>query len=251
MLKFFLKRLHEFLERLPRYLAFGGDFIAFKKASGGNGRLRLNWADRYPCLNDKGPKTGFDRHYLYHPAWAARIIARQQPRVHVDISSSLHFCSMLSAFVPVQFYDFRPADIELSGIRCERADLLHLPFGDNSIHSLSCMHVVEHVGLGRYGDPLAPEADLDAVSELIRVLAPGGSLLFVVPVGRPARVRFNAHRIYGYRQIVEYFKVLELVEFSLIPDAAHGGGLVLNAAEELADVQSYGCGCFWFRKLNP
>jgi len=47
------------------------------------------------------------------------------------------------------------------------------------------MNVVEHVGLGRYGEPLDPEGDIKAMRELRRVLAPGGSLLFVVPVGRP------------------------------------------------------------------
>ena len=109
------------------------------------------------------------------------------------------------------------------------------------------MHTIEHVGLGRYGDPIDPDGDLKAIAELRRVLAPGGSLLFVTPVGQP-RVVFNAHRIYTYDQILSYFADLELVEFALVPDQALLGGLMVGAPQSLADAQQYGCGCFWFMK---
>src|SRR5690606_27505363 len=72
-------------------------------------RFKLNSDDFFPCLNDNTTNTYFDRHYVYHPAWAARIVAKNRPEKHVDISSTLHFCSILSAFVPVDFYDYRPA----------------------------------------------------------------------------------------------------------------------------------------------
>jgi hypothetical protein len=109
------------------------------------------------------------------------------------------------------------------------------------------MHVVEHIGLGRYGDPLDSNGDLKAISELKRVLAVGGTLLFVVPVGQP-KIMFNAHRIYSYEQIVSYFSELELTEFSLIPDASRKNVLIQCATKEMADAQTYGCGCFWFTR---
>jgi SAM-dependent methyltransferase len=110
------------------------------------------------------------------------------------------------------------------------------------------MHVVEHVGLARYGDPLDYDGDLKAIAELRRVVAPGGQLLFVVPMGGEARIQFNAHRIYTYRQVLSMFPGFDLVEFSLIPDEGSPLGLVRHAEEELADQQRYGCGCFWLRK---
>ena len=67
-------------------------------------------------------------------------------------------------------------------------DLISLPFEDGSFHSLTCMHVVEHIGLGRYGDQVDPDGDLMAMKELERVTAKLGNLLFVVPVGIP---KFN------------------------------------------------------------
>lgn len=88
---------------------------------------------------------------------------------------------------------------------------------------------------------------MKAMRELRRVLAPGGSLLFAVPVGRPS-LRFNGHRIYAFAQIRDAFADLGLVEFVLILDDAHPGGLVRNAEPGLADEQNYGCGCFHFRK---
>ena len=94
---------------------------------------------------------------------------------------------------------------------------MQLPFGDGTIASLSCMHVVEHVGLGRYGETLDYDGDLKAIAEVKWVVTAGGSLILAVPVGRP-KIVFNAHRIYSYEQILLYFEGFELREFALIPD---------------------------------
>ena len=106
------------------------------------------------------------------------------------------------------------------------------------------MHVVEHIGLGRYGDQVDPDGDLMAMKELERVTAKLGNLLFVVPVGIP-KIQFNAHRIYSYRMICDIFSSMNLIEFSLIDDK---GNLIQNASESYSDSQRYGCGCFWFQK---
>src|SRR5207253_10606962 len=72
--------------------------------------------------------------------------------------------------------------------------LLSLPFADRSVESLSCLHVAEHVGLGRYGDELDPEGTVKAARELQRVVAPAGRLYFALPVGRPrTEFRSEAH----------------------------------------------------------
>jgi SAM-dependent methyltransferase len=224
------------------WLRFKKQFTAFKGKN--DHRFEINWKDRYPCLHDNTKISEFDTHYIYHPAWAARMIMHEHPSLHIDISSSLSFCSILSASIPVIFYDFRPARLILSNLRCESADITCLPFQDDSIDSLSCMHVVEHIGLGRYGDPIDPDGDLKAISELKRVLKPGGNLFFVVPVGKPM-IRFNAHRIYSYDQISQYFSSLSIKQFSLIND---NGDFLIDAGPDYANRQNYGCGCWWFTK---
>ncbi len=206
------------------------------------------WRDRYLQLDDRSTTTAFDAHYIYHPAWAARIIAEIAPPYHVDISSSLNFSTMLSAFIPTRFYDYRPAILTLNNLFCGSEDMTRLSFDDNSISSLSCMHVIEHIGLGRYGDYLDPEGDIKAVNELKRVLAPKGHLFVVFPVTGVPRIEFNAHRVYSYAQIIDFFKEFELKDFSLIQDTPEGGQFFPQAKKEQVDLQYYGCGCFWFQK---
>jgi SAM-dependent methyltransferase len=218
------------------------DYLKFKSFK--DKRFYVNFSDIYPFIKDKTIKTSFDAHYVYHTSWAARKVKEISPKVHTDISSSLFFSGIVSAFVPVDFYDYRPADLKLSHLKSSHADLTKLDFKNDSIDSLSCMHTVEHIGLGRYGDPINPNADLQAIKELIRVTARGGSLLFVVPIGQP-KIEYNAHRIYSYEQIIGYFKDMELKEFSLITDDAD---FIQNAKMELVKEQKYGCGCFWFIK---
>ena len=226
---------------------FSNQFRIFKKTHGE--RFTVLEKDKYPCLNDATGSTGFDKHYVYHTAWAARKVSEIQPNLHIDISSYLYFSTIVSAFLPVKFYDYRPAELGLSNLVSEHADLTQLPFEKNSISSLSCMHVVEHIGLGRYGDPLDVDGDLKAISELKRVLSEGGDLFFVVPIGGVAKIMFNAHRIYTYQQVMSFFDDFELIEFSLIPDQS-SQGIIENATQEQSDAQNYGCGCFWFRKRN-
>src|SRR5881409_2227893 len=119
------------LRRLAKGWRFRGEFRQFRSLSERRPpRFDLRWSERLPCLDDRTATTPFDRHYVYHAAWAARALADTRPERHVDISSTLFFCGIVSAFVPVDFYDYRPADLHLDNLVSGRADLLSLPFAD-------------------------------------------------------------------------------------------------------------------------
>jgi SAM-dependent methyltransferase len=218
------------------------DYLKFKKKD--DKRFSINFNDFYPCIKDKTIKTNFDTHYIYHTSWAARKVRKINPPKHIDISSSLYFSGIVSAFIPIDFYDYRPAELNLTNLKSNSIDLTNLSFNDNSIYSISCMHTVEHIGLGRYGDKIDNNGDIKAINELKRVLAKDGFLIFVVPVGKP-KIEFNAHRIYSYEQIKEYFNDLILEEFTLITD---NGNFIKNADPKFVEEQKYGCGCFLFKK---
>ncbi|WP_210165107.1 DUF268 domain-containing protein [Pseudorhizobium marinum] len=233
--------------RQTAMLGFRKELQDFNRLLVSAGRNPLNDVDSYPCLDDRTAETGFDRHYIYHPAWAARVVAAFNPKKHVDISSTLHFATILSAFVKVDFFDFRPAALVLTNLSSEPADLTNLHFQSDSIPSLSCMHVIEHIGLGRYGDPMDIDGDKKAARELSRVLAKDGRLIVAMPVGKP-RIQFNAHRIYSHEQVLQMFETLTLVEHALVPDGAAESGLIMGPDSDVIAAQSYGCGCYVFSK---
>lgn len=218
------------------------------KSLDSNGRFPFDESNLYPILTDNTSETPIDSQYIYHTAWAARVLNEISPDIHIDISSRTTFNAIVSAFIPIEFYDIRPANITLDNLKCKKANITNLHFADNSIESISCMHTIEHIGLGRYGDNIDPDGDLKAINELKRVCKVGGSILFVVPISGIARLHFNAHRIYSYDMIIEYFKYFKLVEFSLIPDNANDIGIIKNSSKKDADSQEYGLGLFWFEK---
>ncbi|MES3005354.1 MAG: DUF268 domain-containing protein [Patescibacteria group bacterium] len=241
------------IKKIRRYALFPfvlKNLYSYKSTKGSN-RFSTKLADIYPCIRDKTITTGFDRHYVYHTSWAARVVKEINPSLHIDISSSLYFSGILSAFIPVHFYDYRPAKLTLSDLESKEGDLHHLPFADQSVQSISCMHTIEHIGLGRYGDPIDGEGDLKALMELKRVVTSGGNLLIVVPVGKP-KIEFNAHRIYSYEQILESIVtedgMFELKEFAFIPETESEGPIIRNADPSLVTKANYACGCFWFQK---
>ncbi len=232
------RRIARALREVPRFLR------ARRRYAGLPGAEPLDWSESNPQLLDGTPETGIDPHYFHVSAWAARRIVEAGPALHVDVGSQNLFVATLAAAVPVLFVDFRPLRARIPGLLSVGASLLALPFADESLESLSCLHVAEHVGLGRYGDPLDPGGTRKSAAELARVLAPGGQLLFAVPVGRP-RVCFNAHRVHAAREVRGWFAELELAEFAGVGD---DGDLVNDASLDRFDGAEFACGFFRLRR---
>ena len=204
----------------------------------------LHFGYSYPRLFDATKTTSFDGHYFYQAIWAMQRVATVHPSFHVDIGSQIDFVSMLSTHLPVVFVDIRPLQAKIDNFTCVSGDITHLPFKTASVPSLSCLHVAEHIGLGRYGDSLNPNGTKQACAELARVLSDGGNLYFSLPIGRQ-RVAFNAHRIHSPQQILNYFHDLELSGFAVVDDSNQ---FIHNANWPNFPEANYACGMFHFTK---
>jgi hypothetical protein len=231
----------QLLMAVPRYARFLIEWVKYKRLDGAEG-TRL--VDSYPCLSDRTARSGTDSHYFFQDRWAFARIRESGATEHVDVGSRLDFIGFLTTICTVTFVDIRPFVVPVDNLDSRMGSILAMPFPDASVRSLSCLHVSEHIGLGRYGDPLDPAGTRKACAELQRILAIGGHLYFSLPVGKP-RVCFNAHRIHAPAQILEYFSQLSLVELSGITD---GGAFIRNIDMQVLTQADYACGLFHFSR---
>jgi SAM-dependent methyltransferase len=209
----------------------------------------LKLRNAYPCLLDRYENAGsIPRHYFWQDLWGARRVFESKAPRHYDIGSRLDgFIAHCLPFCEVVVLDIRPSPIELpipnlSFVQANCMDMKQI--ADDSIPSLSSFHALEHFGLGRYGDPIDPLGYAKAISEMKRIIAPGGSIFVGVPIGEQ-RVEFDGHRVFDPMEIIRRFEGLELVEFSAIDDdnAFHA-----NVSPQDFRSVTYGCGLFHFKK---
>lgn len=224
--------------------AYPGYFLDWHRYGNLEGAEQLALQHAYPCLLDQLPTTPYDPHYVYQATWATKRISQSGVLSHLDVGSDIRFITLLSSHLPVSFVDIRPLQIEVDQLTAMAGSLLRLPFADGSVQSLSCLHVIEHVGLGRYGDPLDPLGTRKACAELKRVLQRSGNLFISTPIGAP-QVHFNAHRVHSPRQILAFLEGLDLIEFAAVDDS---GVFVQNADVDGFDQADYACGFFWLKK---
>ena len=127
---------------------------------------------------DKSASTGIDTHYFNQAIWAFRHIKDSAAPAHVDIASEVNFVGLLTCITHVTFVDIRPLELAIPNYTGLRGSIVELPFADGTVKSLSCLHVIEHIGLGRYGDPIDPRGPECAGREIARVLHAGGPVSY-------------------------------------------------------------------------
>lgn len=155
------------------------------------------------------------------------------------------YVAHLLVFCRVTYVDIRPVNISVRNLEFVGGSITELPFADSEISHLSSLHVIEHIGLGRYGDSVDPDGHIKAAAELCRVLAPGGTLILSTVVGRE-RLCFDGHRVFQPATIQDMFQDLCLESISLIDDTEKH--LTEIGALERAGNCNYGCGIFVFKK---
>jgi SAM-dependent methyltransferase len=233
---------------LKGLLAYIQDSIAYNRALDSESPFKID-ITRFlviPTLTDRYDSSGVAQgDYFHQDLWYAKKIFASNPAEHWDIGSRVDgFISHLLVFRSVNVIDIRPLESNTPGLTFCQGDITHLFLEDDSVQSLSCLHTLEHIGLGRYGDPIDPWGWVKGMEELQRVLAPGGRLYFSVPIGKE-RVEFNAHRIFDPITIIKNFPGLELTDFAAVN--AKGD---LDEPANWQDYRNvdYSCGLFIFEK---
>jgi SAM-dependent methyltransferase len=224
---------------ISNLVAFIRDYFIYKRATD-NAHFKFSMDYLYPCLTDKTKMTPIEPIYFYQDTWFARIIFLYKPKHHYDVGSSVKTVGIISQFIPTTMVDIRPIDLKLENLSFQKGSIVDLPFKDCSIESLSSLCVVEHIGLGRYGDPIDPWGSEKAIKELKRVLKVGGNLLFSVPVDEENRVYFNAHRAFTREYIIDLFHDMKLIEEKYIY------GTELQSVYDKS--KGFGTGLFHFTK---
>jgi hypothetical protein len=227
------------LRVLRGYRRFWRDLREYRRM-GGQADIRLV----HPMLTDWDAGHPFDAHYFFQIRWAVERIREAAPERHTDVASDLRLIAALMTVTAVTFVDIRPVGVPIPGLSQLVGSIVALPMADDSVPSLSCIHAAEHIGLGRYGDPIDPSGTHRAALELSRVLAGGGRLYFGLPVGRP-RVEFNAHRVHAVADVPTLFPDLDLRRVSLLTD---DGRYLEDAGLEGWETQNYALGLFEFEK---
>jgi Caenorhabditis protein of unknown function, DUF268 len=200
--------LVSYLQNCAWYLR---DFRWYQK-NAAQSKFALSTNKVIPCLYDKTTTTPIEPIYFYQDSWAAEKIFSNAPAHHYDIASSVKTMGIISGKIPVTLVDIRPPDVSLPNLHFQKGDITQLPFESNSINSISSLCVIEHIGLGRYGDALDTSGSEKAVQELQRVTAPGGFIYFSVPIDDANKIYFNAHRAFTPEYVRALFAECNLIE---------------------------------------
>lgn len=230
---------------LPRYVRSA---LAYRRIQpGASFSFQLKHLNPRPA-DYRRPAGRVDRHYFYQDLWAARKVYESKPACHIDIGSRLDgFVAHVLSFMPITVVDIRPFEKPVPGLTFIQDDATRLTrFADSSIVSISSLHAIEHFGLGRYGDPINPDAPMEALRNLQRVLAPGGRLYLGLPIGIE-RLEHNAHRVFDPATVVQALQGLQLQTFSVINDNG-----VFESPGSLQECRKlwYGCGLFEFVNMR-
>lgn len=238
-------RTWQTLSCVPRFLA---SFTRYQRLAAED--------DPFPCTS-LFPVFGEDReaagrgrgHYFYQDLLVAQWIHERRPQRHVDVGSRIDgFVAHVAAFRAIDVIDIRPLTESIPNVRFQQCDVTgELPERwRHSTDSLSCLHALEHFGLGRYGDPLDPRGWRKGFNNLASMITPGGWFYLSVPIGAQ-RTEFNAHRVFSIQTLLDLFANKFVIRrFAVVGDDDHLRLDVPLSAEVIANNAGclFGCGIF-------
>ena len=203
----------------------------------------------YPCFSDRFETSGsIPMHYFYQDLYVARRLYENNPHKHVDIGSRIDgFVAHVAVFREIEVIDIRDIKNTIPNVQFIRADLMSEDFGfAGYCDSISCLHTIEHFGLGRYGDPVNKDGHITGLKNISRMLKQGGRLYLSTVIG-PQRIEFDAHRVFSVRYLIDHLeKTYRIENFSYIDDDNnfYPSAELTNDNVENNFHCNYGCGIF-------
>ncbi|HTW34122.1 MAG TPA: DUF268 domain-containing protein [Rhizomicrobium sp.] len=245
-----LGRVFRDMDELPHFIRSYRRFRRQQQQSS----VEFPFGELWPCLDDRSDNAGSAKgHYFHQDLLVARRIFANAPRLHVDVGSRVDgFVAHVAAFREIEVLDVRPLTSHIPNVRFRQADMMASldPALAGYCDSVSCLHALEHFGLGRYGDAVDFEGHLKGLANLKAVLAPGGKLYLSVPIG-PQRIEFNAHRVFAVATLLSLTRDMRVDAFSYVDDKGDLHENVVLAADAVANNFGcrYGCGILELTKL--
>lgn len=231
------------LRYYPRYLS---ELYKFKKLGG-------KVTNKYKILNDYDDQAGLAKgHYFHQDLLVAQFIYNNKPNRHIDIASRIDgFVAHVASFRSIEMMDIRDMNKpKIKNMEFLKKDLMNKNDVSKEVtDSISCLHAIEHFGLGRYGDTIDPVGYIKGFNNIIKMLKPDGRLYISFPIGKKNEVHFNAHRIFHPKDIFNWCEknsTLFLERFDYIDDF---GNLHQNISLDKTDLDvTFGCGIYTFKK---
>lgn len=264
MKKRFLYQLSHFIHNAginPKqfFLSFKGishfirNYFSFRNQFKNNEKLFAE-GNLMPCLADRYATAGdCSNHYFYQDVFIASLVYKNNPVRHIDIGSRMDgFVTHVASFREIEVFDIREYKTGIKNIKFVKADLM-LP--DEKLieyaDSVSCLHAIEHFGLGRYGDPIDFWGFAKGLDNIYKILKKNGKFYFSVPIGLQ-RIEFDAHRVFSVKYLCSLLSPKYSIDsFSYIDD----NGIFFESVQlNDGNIQNnfncnYGCGIFELTKL--
>jgi len=230
---------------VPQYLK---DLYKFKRTY--NGIIKI-----MPCLHDRYEEGGTTKtEYFWQDLYVAQKIYHSCPEKHVDVGSRMDgFVAHVASFRPIEVFDIRRVESAIPNVTFTQADLTKpLPYLQEYCDSLSCLHALEHFGLGRYGDSIDSDGYKSGLCSMAGLLKNAGLFYLATPIGKP-QIFFNAHRVFDPRELRVFVEELgfELVDFAWFGSEKK----IINSSNVDLDFdvlagEEYSLGIFTFIKRN-
>ena len=208
--------------RIPRiFLKYINDLIMFKSLGG---KVNYFWPVYF---ENKGNCSDLSDYSILSFLVIKDIFLKKNIK-HFDIGSSIEMFIMplAAAGIKVTLLDIRKTNFldnfevrntVFDACKLNKSNLIF--FKKEKIRSISCIHAIEHFGLGRYGDQIDPNAQEKFILNISSILSKNAIFYLGIPLG-DNEIYFNSHRLMNlnfYIRLVSRFFEIESI-FGIEPN---------------------------------